>query len=457
MASTPADLTAATLAARTPADRDRYADLLRVVSIGVVVAGHWLMAAVSVDAGGRASGGNVLVDLPHLHALTWLFQVMPLFFLVGGFAHARALASLERRGGGYADFIRSRTRRLLAPTVVFLGVWVSAAVLLEVGGWQTGLFALAVRTVVQPLWFLGVYLGIVAVAPLMLRWHRRHGVLVPVVLGAVAAGVDVVRFGFDVPAAGVVNLAVVWLAAHQLGYLYADGRLTRPVVGWSLTGGGLAAVLLLTVVTGLYPVSMVGMPGEPVSNMNPPTLALLAHAVWLTGAAMLLRRPVSRLLARRRVWIPVVAANGVVMTAFLWHQTALFLVYAVVEVSGVDLPSVGTPVWWLTRPVWLAACAVPGVVLVAAFRRFERPKPAGVTPSGVTPSGGAGSTASRAGGVAALAMVALCLALLGLAITGLDGMLAGRTVTMLVVPMTAATALGLLGGGIALLRLTRSR
>src|SRR3712207_9295015 len=117
---TSATLCAAGLAARTPAGRDRYVDLLRVVALGVVIAGHWLMA-VPEQGGDRIT--NVLAVVPVLQPLTWLFQVMPLFFLVGGFAHATALESPSRRGGGYAGFVRSRIFRLLRPAAVFLAVW----------------------------------------------------------------------------------------------------------------------------------------------------------------------------------------------------------------------------------------------------------------------------------------------------------------------------------------------
>ena len=82
------------VAAATPAGRDRFADLLRVVSIVVVVAGLWLMAVV-VWRDGRVEGGNALALVPGLWLATWLLQVMPLFFFVGGLAN---LVS-ARRGG----------------------------------------------------------------------------------------------------------------------------------------------------------------------------------------------------------------------------------------------------------------------------------------------------------------------------------------------------------------------
>ncbi|HEU5110361.1 MAG TPA: acyltransferase family protein, partial [Micromonosporaceae bacterium] len=128
----------ATVQAATPATRDRYVDLLRVTSLGVVILGHWLMAVVLIDPAGEVSSTNVLAVVPSLQPLTWLLQVMPVFFLVGGFSHAVALASQRRRAGSYADFVRSRAGRLLRPTAAFVAVWLLLALLLELTGRDEG-------------------------------------------------------------------------------------------------------------------------------------------------------------------------------------------------------------------------------------------------------------------------------------------------------------------------------
>lgn len=414
------------LAAATPAERDRSIDALRVGSIAVVVLGHWLMATVT-PAG---EVGNALSTAPALPYLTWLLQVVPVFFLVGGFGHARAL----RSDRPYGDFVRGRVSRLLRPVAVLLAVWVPVAAVLGAAGLDRGLVGTALRTVPQPLWFLGVYLGVVGLAPLMWRWHRRHGAAVPVLLGAGAVAVDVLRFRYGHGAVGAVNLALVWLAVHQLGFLLADGRLTRRVGAGLAAAGGTALALLTSV--GPYPVSMVGLPGDPVSNVGPPTVALLAQAVALTGLVVLVRPALRRRLADARLWTVVVAANGVVMTVFLWHLTALFALLALTR--G---PAAGTAAWWTTRPLWILALAVLTVPLVALFRAAERPVPAAGCPS-----------ARAAAGVAACA-----LGLLGLSAVGLHGLLTGATATLLVLPLSAPAAIALVGAGCLALRPTRRR
>src|SRR5687768_616430 len=85
------------LADSTPDTRDRFIDGVRAFAILVVVLGHWLIATITWDADG-ITPGNALADLPALQWLTWAFQVMPLFFVVGGFANRASLLAHRRKG-----------------------------------------------------------------------------------------------------------------------------------------------------------------------------------------------------------------------------------------------------------------------------------------------------------------------------------------------------------------------
>jgi hypothetical protein len=115
---------------------------------------------------------------------------------------------------------------------------------------------------------------------------------------------------------------------------------------------------------------MVGVPGEALSNMGPPTLAVLALSVLQAGVVLL---AASRLesLADTRVmtWL---RANA--MTLFAVHSVAYALFYAAwVVVAGghpIDHTSTG---WWLERPLFLLG---PGLVLAALLglaRAVRRP------------------------------------------------------------------------------------
>ncbi|MGW1883316.1 acyltransferase family protein [Streptomyces sp. NPDC001970] len=425
------------LAEATPATRDRYVDLLRVASLGTVVLGHWLMAAVT------AYGvGNLLAVVPELQVLTWALQIMPVFFFVGGFSHALSHRSLRRKqpeGPVYAAFLRARLRRLLRPTMVFVAVWGAAALIIQVLGGGGGLTGVTLRLVTQPLWFIGIYLAMVAFTPPLLRLHERYGWGAFGALAGGAVAVDVLRFAYGVPFVEFLNFAFVWLAVHQLGFLRADGRLRLPSV---LAACGLAGAAAL-VALGPYPLSMVGMPGEKVSNMAPPTVALLCHGLWLVGAVELLRGPGARLVARPRVWRTVVAANGIAMTAFLWHLTAMLGVYGALLTLDVPLSEPASAAWWAQTPLRIAAAAVLTAALLAAFRTFERPSPS----LSLSRSQALSPVVPGSGPLAALGITLCLLGVLGLSMVGFAGLLEGRSAMLIAFPVTApaAVAMALVG------------
>lgn len=355
-------------ARQTPAERDRVIDFVRSASLVVVVLGHWLMASVTViDAGVR--GTSALAELPWLTPLTWLLQVMPLFFVAGGFANAVSWRGVRGRGGDYASYIHVRLIRLMRPTLVFVvAVPLVLAALLVIGTGHPEV-DLVGSLLAQPLWFLGVYVAVTALAPAFTAWHERRPVAALIFLGGTAAGTDVVRFaGYD--QAGYLNFGFVWLFAQQLGFWYADGRRPSRRVLWVVLTVAIGLLVLLTTF-GPYPVSMVGLPGE-MSNMSPPTVCLLVLTVGQAAALLLLRPTLAAWLARTRPWEAVVVVGSMAMTLYLWHLPVLVLGFGAVLWLDAPLPAPGTLAWWVSRPVWCAVLAAALAVLAVRLARFER-------------------------------------------------------------------------------------
>jgi fucose 4-O-acetylase-like acetyltransferase len=370
--SAPTSEGVAGLAAATPAGRDRYVDLLRGLAIAMVAIGHWLVVVPSY-ANGRFDGVNALATVPLMRWLSWLFQVMPLFFMVGGYANARSWRSAQRDGRTWSVWVRGRYERLLRPTLVFVGTWVVVAIGLRAVGIDPELVHTLAWLVVVPLWFLAVYVVVVAIAPPMHRLHQRFGLAVPTVLVVVAAAVDVARIHFGLDAVGYLNFLFVFGFCQQLGFFWVDGRLAarrgRPII---FLAAGLIGLWLLTHV-GPYPVSMVGVPGEAIANNAPPTITFIALALAQAGLVMLVRRPVDRWLQRPRVWASVIGINAHAMTVHLWHFTALVVTAVVVLPLGVvPVFPEGSAAWWLTRVLALPVLSMPLVALALMFGRIER-------------------------------------------------------------------------------------
>jgi hypothetical protein len=349
-------------------------DFLRALSVSVVVLGHWL-GAVVIWEGDLVTGSSALDHIPGLWIVTWLLQVMPIFFFVGGFSNFVTFNGLVRLSEGAGTFLRGRASRLLRPTALFLAFWSVVGVWVYRSGFlPAGARTDALKVLIGPLWFLGVYLVLVILTPLMVPLHQRFRLRLLVVLALLPALVDGLRFLGGAKDAGGANVLFVWLFIHQLGFFYADGNFNRRRSGlfWAMVVGGYGLMIALTQ-TQTYPSSMVGCCNDLISNMAPPTLAIMALGIGQVGAVMLLRGSLTRWLSRRTPWKLVIAVNGSIMTLFLWHLSALVITVAALYPLGFPQPTVGTGRWWLIRPVWMGAIAVVLSGLLFVFGRFERP------------------------------------------------------------------------------------
>jgi peptidoglycan/LPS O-acetylase OafA/YrhL len=362
----------AAVAAKTPVERNRYVDFLRAVSIIVVVLGHWLMAAPEVAANGDLKAGHVLADLPWTQWLTWIFQVMPVFFVVGGFSNA---ASWRSAGGDYRTWLHNRLRRLVLPVLALLAVWAVLALVVLRSGLEPDLVRIGSQTALVPVWFLAVYVAVAALAPATLAAWNRWGWGSFAAMACAAVATDVVSLATGVDLIGWLNYLFVWGAVHQLGYAWRDDRfggIKRRVL---LAGAGLTSLVVLVFAFD-YPVSMVGVPGAEINNTLPPRLPLLALGLLQAGLVLSLERPMRRWLARGAAWTGTVLINSMIMTIYLWHLTAMISVLGVslaFEGAGLHIPA-GTPRWWATRPIWLLLMAILTTPFIAVFSRFERPK-----------------------------------------------------------------------------------
>jgi peptidoglycan/LPS O-acetylase OafA/YrhL len=165
-----------------------------------------------------------------------------------------------------------------------------SGLLLALGGSSFGFTwaARVVRLVVSPLWFLSVYLALVALLPLTLWLHRRYGVAVLPWLAGLAVCVDILRFGYHIDQAAWANLLIVWGLAHQVGFGHRAIVDAGRRCAWTLLVSGLAGLAVAIVVCS-YPASMVGVLGDRFSNMAPPTFAVAALAAVQIGIAAVLR------------------------------------------------------------------------------------------------------------------------------------------------------------------------
>lgn len=367
--------TAERLARETPPERNRVVDLMRVVSILVVVFGHWLMAAIVIEDG-ELVPGHLLEMADWTHPLTWVFQVMPVFFLMGGYSNALSWRSARRRGEPYGAWLRARLRRLTLPVVPLLLLWTA-------GGWlglRLGLdweiLQLASQAALVPTWFLAAYVVIVTLAPPALALWERIGWWSIIAGTSLAALSDFADLGLGLIPVGFLNYVFVWGTVHQLGYAWVDGKIPGTPRRLALAAIGLGATLAL-VWLGPYPVAMVGLDTAQVTNSYPPRVTLLFLGMFQAGLVLAAEPLLRKAMSRVRAWTFVVAISAQIMTIYLWHLTAMVIAIGLglwADGFGFGIEPL-TGLWWATRPLWFAALIVLTGILIVVFGRFERPVP----------------------------------------------------------------------------------
>lgn len=323
----------------TPSDRDRAVDVARLAALVVVMFGHCALLLATIDGSGVRIA-NLLGELPAIAPITWVVQVMPLFFLAGGAAGAYGW----RAGTPWGTWLFTRSQRLCRPVFWYLAAWsIGLAVTRIVLGPESA--AALGRECVALLWFLGVYLVALAFVPALMHLRSRHDVAVIVSSLLVATTLfDIIRITLGAPMFAVANFLLVWLIPVVIGVAYARKLIgTR---GALLVAAGAFGAQILLAAVGPYDVSLVVTGTEHISNVSPPTLLLALHCTWMSCLFVAAAGAIRRWAARPRVWYVVAVGNRGAMTLYLWHIPAIAVATFSLHAVGLDAYDVHAHGFW---------------------------------------------------------------------------------------------------------------
>jgi peptidoglycan/LPS O-acetylase OafA/YrhL len=356
--------------------RDLTLDIARVFCVVLVVVIHLLMVGVGTGPDGLVIS-RPLENQSWFWMATWVGQIMPLFFVVGGFASLTAWRSLQRRGGDAPDYVRNRVLRLAQPALplfLFYVVVVGAATLI---GIDPALLDAVVSGAGFPLWFLAAYTACQALVPVMAGLHARAPKRTLVVLLAIVIVVDAVRFLVGIPEIGLPNMVFVWLLAQQIGFWYADGWFADRN-GWQLAGITVASYAVIAAISlpeGWYSNDM-------LANLNPPTLPLVFLALAQACILRALKPWLAKLMTTHAARAVVFLVGTRLMTIYLWHLPIIIMLSGLALLIPGASPEPSTAAWWLSRPIFfvLVFAALFGLSFLVA--RWEAPREVGITPPG---------------------------------------------------------------------------
>ncbi len=313
--------------ANTPATRDRAIDVIRIVSLVGVVVGHTIMATSTIRDD-VFIWSNLLTASVAFQALTWVFQIMPLFF----FAGVAACVDAWQPDTSWGNWMMRRCTRLYRPVFYYLAFWVSVLAILRYF-LPEHVYEPVAGISIQLLWFLGAYVLVLAAVPLLAR-ITATGHLLGAVAGTYVfiAAIDAFRINTEGPTwLGYLNL-VAWLIPGMLGVAYRRNLLAgRRAL---LLGAVMLAVNLALMWLGPYELSLVGIESQHLKNMTPPSLLLAGHAIMMCAFAIAAAPAIARWARRPRVWWLTAIGNSGAMTLYLWHIPALLAMHLVFDYLG---------------------------------------------------------------------------------------------------------------------------
>jgi len=354
--------------------RDLTLDLARVFCVLLVVVIHLLMVGVGVAADGSLVVSRPLEQQPWFDAATWIGQIMPLFFVVGGFASITAWHSNVRRGGTAADYVKTRVLRLAQPSLplfLFYVVVLGGATLLAIA---PELLDTVVIGAGAPLWFIAAYTLCQTFVPIMVRLHARAAWRTLGVLLVGVIVVDAARYATGIVQIGYLNLFFVWLLVQQIGFWYADGWFARRA-WWQLlllmagAYGVLGAVTLL----GPYDTDM-------LTNLNPPTLPLALLGLAQACALRLVRPALAKLMSTHAARAVVFLVGTRLMTIYLWHLPLIIIAAGIGLLIPGASPEPASPAWWWSRILVYVLVLAALFALSFLVGRWEQPREVGPTP-----------------------------------------------------------------------------
>lgn len=377
--------------------RDVFVVVMRALAMVGVVGVHVLLYQVSYD--GRPDRATAL----RWDWLNWtLIWCVPWFVLCGGVVNFWSLQRLWQRTSQGRDrrrevrgFIWKRLKRMLIPYAAFAVIMTVLEVSLNYGGWGrcAGFGPKQALTWIVPFphldcldhsrwpfWFLMFYIPVTLLGPLLVWIYRRPWgkwalVLVPTAIILVndrffygLRGVDTTDpaqvQSLITPAKlgiGLLDIMLGFIVFFVVGFLYADGTLTRRPAVTGAVGLGLSATTMLMITVGPYTTGQQQFPLQA------------GYLFWGVGLFLVMtwaRGFVERLGAPGRVGSMTLWVSDRSYSIYIWHMTALTAAWWTVYAVGLrdGLYSLAIPV---QHVVLFALCWVYIWLIVSIAFRFE--------------------------------------------------------------------------------------
>lgn len=331
----------------TSISRERYIDLIKVVSIFLVIFSTDFFLSF------ESSGYEILINNESttnsgMSIASWYLNGIAVFFFCNGFSNSIAWYSNTGRDGSVWEFLANRINSILGPMLVLIVIGsfsihysITNKLIPEYFVTSNDSLHPTAEFLLWPLWLVSIYLVVLMFSPITAYFHKKRSFLSLLFLLGVFLFVDLFTFTGAYTFIQYLNYLVFWLFIHQLGYFYADGTIQEIKLAYLFLTCLFAYLSLYIISTNYSSVSSISnFRLTMATNEDPPTIVMLLSSIGLISFFLVFRNYGERILNNKFIWSIVSTLNAHLYTYFLWHTFFFVCTYFFNVESYIFIPLV---------------------------------------------------------------------------------------------------------------------
>ena len=318
----------------TSISRERFIDFTKITGLIFLILNSFTLLRIE-NSGGEVFVSNLSVDSQSLMTFTWFTAGMSLFFFSMGFNNLIAWYSNVGRDGSQWNYLVDRINTLLGPVIV----WIFSSTLVlnflsrsenfpnYLTTSEDGIMQ-SIEFILWPLWLVSIYLVMVLFAPFTIYLHKKYPFATLLSLFTITILIDNIDFSLSLSYIKLFNYLFFWIAIHQIGYFFADGKIQKINLNVFkyITIFSYGYLFYQMSVSESY-LSLASYRLTSLNNEDPPTTVYLIASIGLISLFLSLKNIIEKLMSNQKIWLLISHIHSNIYTFYLWHLFVFFSVY----------------------------------------------------------------------------------------------------------------------------------
>ncbi len=318
----------------TSISRERFIDFLKTSGLFLLIINSFLFLTVT-KSGGEYIISNLSTTSESFMTISWFTIGMSLFIFSMGFNNLIAWYSNVGRDGSQWNYLVDRINKILGPVIVWI---FSSTIVLNILSRseyfpnylttsEDGVMS-SIEFILWPLWLVSIYLVMVLFAPFTIYLHKKYPYATVLTLITMTILIDNINFALNLSYIKLFNYLFFWIAIHQIGYFFADGKIQKININVFryITVFTYGYLFYQMSVSESY-LSLASYRLTSLNNEDPPTTIYLIASIGLICLFLSLKNIIEKVLSNQKIWLLISHIHSNIYTMYLWHLFVFFNIY----------------------------------------------------------------------------------------------------------------------------------